>query len=93
MKEDEKLINVIIDLGLAVKELRGGVKDLCTGVKDLHKSIDILTHRIGGLEKQQQKTNKELSEMRLSFMQYSDAIQRETDHEKRIHKLERMILK
>ena len=90
MKENDKLIDAIIDLGLGMKELREEVKGLR---KDMNHHQQETNHRLEKLEKQQQRTNAELGEIRLTFIQYADAIERIAGHEKRINKLERMVLK
>ena len=104
MKENDKLINAIIDLSQEVKrlganfdglsqEIKGMRKDMNHQLGELNTRVDSLNNRVGKLEKQQQRTNAELSEIRLSFIQYANSFEKSTDHEKRINKLERIVLK
>ena len=52
MKENDKLINAIIDLALELKGMR----------KDMNQQLGDLNNRVGKLEKQQEKTNILLAE-------------------------------
>jgi len=97
---DTKLLDAIIDLGLAVGKLTSTVVELQSTVKVLDGKVELLGHEIKGLQKQQARTNAELGEIRLSFIQYAQAIEKVIDHdrkvidhEKRIGKLERAIMK
>jgi Sec-independent protein translocase protein TatA len=85
MKEDDKLINAIIDLGTGMKALRDEMKGMR---KDMNSQFGELNHRVEKLEKQQARTNMELGEIRLTFMQHSDTIQKVQLLEKRVYKLE-----
>ena len=58
MKEDNKLLDAIIDLGVEMKGMR---KDMSHHQQETNK-------RLENLEKQQIKTNLALGEMRLSYM-------------------------
>ena len=58
MKEDNKLLDAIIDLGVEMKGMR---KDMSHYQQETNK-------RLENLEKQQIKTNIALGEMRLSYM-------------------------
>ena len=58
MKEDNKLLDAIIDLGVEMKGMR---KDMSHHQQETNK-------RLENLEKQQIKTNIALGEMRLSYM-------------------------
>ena len=90
MKENDKLINAIIDLAT---ELKGMRKDMNQQLGTLNGRVDELNSRVGRLEKQQQRTNVELSEIRLTFIQNAHSFEKVVDHEKRINKLERIVLK
>ncbi|MBI4947077.1 MAG: hypothetical protein HY840_11830 [Bacteroidetes bacterium] len=85
MKEDNKLLDAIIDLGVGMKELREEMKGMRT---DINTQLGELNHRVDKLEKQQARTNMELGEIRLTFIQYADAIEKVIDHETRIVRLE-----
>ena len=84
MKED-KLIDAIIDLGTGMKDLRDEMKGMR---KDMNLRFGELNQRVDKLEKQQAKTNMELSEIRLTFIQHSDTIEKVKHLEKRVYKLE-----
>ena len=60
MKENEKLINAVIELAQEMKGMR--------------KEQQETNHRLENLEKQQARTNLELCEMRLSYMKVADEI-------------------
>jgi len=65
MKENEKLINAIIDLSQEIKGMRS---DMNMQLNGLNNRVDKLNKRVENLEKQQIKTNLALGEMRLSYM-------------------------
>jgi len=65
MKEDNKLLDAIIDLGVGMKELRDEMKGMR---KDMSHYQQETNKRLENLEKQQIKTNLALGEMRLSYM-------------------------
>ena len=65
MKEDNKLLDAIIDLGVGMKELRDEMKGMR---KDMSHYQQETNKRLENLEKQQIKTNIALGEMRLSYM-------------------------
>jgi len=65
MKENEKLINAIIDL---LQEIKGMRSDMNMQLNGLNNRVDKLNKRVENLEKQQIKTNLALGEMRLSYM-------------------------
>ena len=111
MKEDDKLTDAIIDLGLGMKELRDEMKAMR---KDLNHGFSQLNIRVEKLEKHQQRTNMQLAEHSLAILKLA---QRQDEHniqladnssavrslaakmvssanlEKRVHRLERMMLK
>jgi len=88
MKEDNKLLDAIIDLGVVMKELRDEMKGMRKEIKGLHKEQQETNRRLEKLEKQQARTNMELGEIRLTFIQYADAIEKVINHETRIIRLE-----
>jgi hypothetical protein len=98
MKQDNKLIDAIIDLSQEIKGLRKDMNrqlgELNGKVGQLNIKVEELNQRVGKLEKQQAITNLELKEMRLSYIKIDkrmeDAFQ---NHEKRINKLEHIVLK
>ena len=92
MKKDEenKLIDVMIDIA---QEMKGMRKDMNFRLERLEKLQVVTNSRLEKLEKQQAHTNVELSGMRLTFMKYADSTKKITDHEKRINKIERIVLK
>jgi len=65
MKEDNKLLDAVIDLGVGMKELRDEMKGMR---KDMSHYQQETNKRLENLEKQQIKTNIALGEMRLSYM-------------------------
>ena len=65
MKEDNKLLDAVIDLGVGMKELRDEMKGMR---KDMSHYQQETNKRLENLEKQQIKTNLALGEMRLSYM-------------------------
>lgn len=69
MKEDDKLINAVIDLGTGMKDLRGEIKGMR---KDMNHQLGELNHRVENIEKQQEKTNLAIGELRLSYMKGAD---------------------
>jgi uncharacterized coiled-coil DUF342 family protein len=97
MRDDDKLINAVIDLGIGLKALQnemiGMRKDMNKQLGDVNQRLDDLNNRVGKLEKQQVKTNHELGEMRLTFIQLAGTIEKSANFEKRIHKLERIVFK
>jgi uncharacterized protein YoxC len=79
MKEDNKLLDAIIDLGV-------GMKELSEEMKRMRKDINAM---LG----EQHKTNILLAEHSRSIIQLAERISVVIDHEKRINKLERLVLK
>ncbi|MBI4947722.1 MAG: hypothetical protein HY840_15125 [Bacteroidetes bacterium] len=73
MKEDNKLLDAVIDLGMAVKELRSEVKELRSEMKgmrqDMNAQLEGLNHRVENLEKEQHKTNILLAEHSRSIIE------------------------
>jgi len=65
VKEDNKLLDAVIDLGVGMKELRDEMKGMR---KDMSHYQQETNKRLENLEKQQIKTNIALGEMRLSYM-------------------------
>ncbi|MBI4947068.1 MAG: hypothetical protein HY840_11785 [Bacteroidetes bacterium] len=72
MKEDNKLLDVIIDLAQEMKGMRKDMNtqlgDINTQLGELNGRVDKLEKQFEKMEKQQAKTNLELGEMRLSYM-------------------------
>jgi hypothetical protein len=66
------------------------MSDLLIEVQHLRKDNN---KRLSNLEKQQSNTNKALSELRLSVMTLADSIVDFADHEKRIKRIEKIVLK
>ena len=58
MKEDDRLINAVIDLSQEMKGMR----------KDMNNNQRETNNRLENLEKQQAKTNIAIGELRLSYM-------------------------
>jgi hypothetical protein len=100
MSHEDKLLDAVLNLGLAVKELREEIK----GIK---KEIIGIKEEMQGMRKEQQMTNLSIRELRLSNMRLADE-QAKTNkalshlpnisstvvhHEKRIHKLEDKVFK
>ena len=95
MKDEDKLIEIMADLLAEVHEMRtdmskkmGSVDNRLEGVNG---QLNTMNGRIDSLEKQQKRTNLTLSEVRLSFMKLSNAIERHVDYDKRIKKLEKAV--
>ena len=72
MKENEKLIDAIIDLSQKVKRLGNDLGGLSQEMKGMRKEQQETNHRLEKLEKQQQLTNKAIGELRLSYMKVAD---------------------
>jgi len=72
MKEDEKLINAVIDLAQEMKGMRRDMNtqlgDMNTQLGDMNTQLKGLNHRVDKLEKQQVKTNLHLAEHSRSIM-------------------------
>ncbi len=71
MKEDNKLLDAIIDLGMAVKELRSEVNELRGEMKGMRKEMK-------GMQKEQHKTNIILAEHSRSIIKLAEQ-QKETN--------------
>ncbi|MBI4648526.1 MAG: hypothetical protein HY738_18575, partial [Bacteroidia bacterium] len=69
MKENDRLIDAIIDLGKGMKELRDEVKTLRS---DMNRQLGDLNKRVESLEKQQAQTNLVIRELRLSYMKLAE---------------------
>ena len=74
MKDNDKLINTLIDLGVGMKELRYEMKGMRKDMNALHK--------------EQHKTNILLAEHSRSIIKLAEKINIVADHEKRIVQLE-----
>ncbi|MHB8260299.1 MAG: hypothetical protein ACYDCN_07200 [Bacteroidia bacterium] len=85
MKEDNKLINAVLDLGLEMKAMR---KDMNQQLGELNHSVGKLEQRFGKMEQQQHKTNLLLAEHSRSILTLADKLKIVVDHEKRISKLD-----
>jgi len=67
MKENNKLLDAIIDLGVGMKELH-------TEMKGMRQEQQETNRRLEKLEKQQAKTNLAIGELRISYMKVADEI-------------------
>lgn len=72
MKTDDKIIDAIINLGAAVKELRTEVKELRVEVKELRAEVKELRAEVKELQKQQYKTNVLLAEHSRAILKLAD---------------------
>ena len=65
MKDESKLTDAIIDLGVGMKEMRNGINELRDEMKGLRKDMNF---RLEKLEVQQVKTNIQLAEHTRSIL-------------------------
>jgi Sec-independent protein translocase protein TatA len=86
MKEENKLIDAILDLGLGMKALRDEMKGMR---KDMNQRFEKMDQRFEKMEKEQHKTNLLLAEHSRSILTLADKLKVVVDHERRIAKLER----
>lgn len=104
MKEENRLIDAIIDLGVGMKYLREEMKGMR---KDMNHHQQETNQRLEKLEKQQQKTNLAIGELRLTNMKLDESFKKldgsfnryaasndlmMNQHQKRILRLEDAIL-
>ena len=89
MKENEKLINAVIELA---QEMKGMRKDMNTQLHDINTQLEGLSHRVDKLEKEQHKTNILLAEHSRSIIKIAEKISIVADHETRIIRLENVTL-
>jgi len=81
MKEDNKLLDAVIDLGVGMKELREEMKGIREEMKGMRKDIN-------ALHDEQHKTNILLAEHSRSIIKLAEKINIVTNHETRIIRLE-----
>ena len=81
MKEDNKLLDAIINLGVGMKELREDMKGIREEIKGMRKDIN-------ALHDEQHKTNTLLAEHSRSIIKLAEKINIVTNHETRIIRLE-----
>ncbi len=96
MKENEKLINAVIDLAQEMKGMRKDMNtqlgDMNTQLADINAQLEGLNHRVDKLEKEQHKTNILLAEHSRSIIKMAEKISIVADHETRIIRLEDITL-
>jgi peptidoglycan hydrolase CwlO-like protein len=90
MKDDDRLVNAIIEFS---QELKGMRKDMNKQLGDLNNKVDGLNNRVEKLEKEQAKTNALLGEHSRSILTLAEHINLAAEHEKRIYKLEKIVLR
>ena len=77
MKDENKLIDAIIDLSLEIKGMRKDMNsqlgELNSRVANLEKQQAKTNFAIANLEKQQAKTNFAIGELRLSYMKLDES--------------------
>jgi uncharacterized protein YdcH (DUF465 family) len=97
MAEDNRLIEVVTDLLLEVREmkteLKGFRQETDAHFNKLEHQVERLEVRAEKLEEQQAKTTLAIGELRLSVMKMSDDIKALIDLDKRVRVLESIVLK
>ncbi|MEO8148411.1 MAG: hypothetical protein ABI723_12270 [Bacteroidia bacterium] len=83
---DDRLVEIMAELLIEVQGLR-------QEFKDIKQELVTLNKRVSNLELQQQRTNIELSEMRLSFMKLAEKIDEVVDLRGRVEDLEKVVFK
>jgi hypothetical protein len=86
---DKRLLEVMSELLIEVQHLK---KDTNKRFDSLEGRFDSLEGRFEKVEKQQININKGLSEVRLSVMKLSEKIPVVANHEKRIKRIEKIVL-
>lgn len=81
MKNEDRLIEIMAELLAEVHEMR----------TDTRKQLTDSNKRLISVEHQQRRTNLAISELRLSIMKLAKHIENQTELEKRVKKLEKVV--
>ena len=82
-----------INLDKRVEETNQHLGKVETRLDETNKKLDESNLRLGKVEDEQNETNKRLGKVEIAIDHLSKDIQKVVDHEKRISKLERLVLK
>jgi cell division septal protein FtsQ len=93
MKEDNRLIDAILDLGLEMKGMRKDMNQrfekMDQRLEKMDQRFEKMDKRFEKMEREQHKTNVLLAEHSRSILVLADKLKVVVDHERRIAKLER----
>ncbi len=97
MAEDNRLVELVPDLLLEVREMKTDIRDIRSDLKGFREETNVnfnrLEKRVESLEDHQIKTNLSLGELRLSVMKISEELKAMVDLDKRLRVVESIVLK
>lgn len=97
MAEDNRLIEVVTDLLLEVREMKSDVREMKTDIRDIRSELkgfrEDTNTRLDRLEDQQVKTNLAIGELRLSVLKISEELKALWELDQRVKVLESIVLK
>jgi peptidoglycan hydrolase CwlO-like protein len=97
MAEDNRLVELVTDLLLEVREMKTDIREMKTDIQDIRSELkgfrEDTNTRLDRLEDQQVKTNLAIGELRLSVLKISEELKVLVELDKRVRVLEGIVLK
>jgi uncharacterized coiled-coil protein SlyX len=93
MNTDKRIVELLSDMLLEQKKTNEKLGNVDGRLSSLEIKFDRLEKRLESVEKQQAKTNLAIGELRLSILKFAEKINHQSQLEKRVTKLEKVIFK